>query len=269
MTPVSRVEMYLAKICGEDVELPIPQTRKEVFLAIIAGESYEKPVPSSRVELYLAKILGDDVPLPIPQSREEIFLAAIAGVEYPLPYPESRIEYWLHKWATYEEWSTITGNPVSFTAKAAPLRQLQVAISPALYHLFYETTRGEVEVEVAATPQLIRSTEGDTDIVQTLLRFRFLSSDGICDVGSKAGISQSALNAPPVIKAIAEGEAEPDGLVVIHKFAAVDEIGRHERILIGLLVFITYVTVITSPFILRFRTWSILEFGDIIELRTT
>ena len=130
MTPVSRVEMYLAKICGEDVELPIPQTRKEVFLAIIAGESYEKPVPSSRVELYLAKILGDDVPLPIPQSREEIFLAAIAGVEYPLPYPESRIEYWLHKWATYEEWSTITGNPVSFTAKAAPLRQLQVAISP-------------------------------------------------------------------------------------------------------------------------------------------
>ena len=138
-----------------------------------------------------------------------------------------------------------------------------------LYHLFYETTRGEVEVEVAATPQLIRSTEGDTDIVQTLLRFRFLSSDGICDVGSKAGISQSALNAPPVIKAIAEGEAEPDGLVVIHKFAAVDEIGRHERILIGLLVFITYVTVITSPFILRFRTWSILEFGDIIELRTT
>ena len=130
MIPISRVEMYLAKICGEDVELPIPQTRKEVFLAIIAGESYEKPVPSSRVELYLAKILGDDVPLPIPQSREEIFLAKIAGVEYPLPYPESRIEYWLHKWATYEEWETITGNPVSFTAKAAPLRQLSVAFSP-------------------------------------------------------------------------------------------------------------------------------------------
>lgn len=130
MIPISRVEMYLAKICGEDVELPIPQTRKEVFLAIIAGESYEKPVPSSRVELYLAKILGDGVPLPIPQSREEIFLAKIAGVEYPLPYPESRIEYWLHKWATYEEWSTITGNPVSFTAKAAPLRKLEVAFSP-------------------------------------------------------------------------------------------------------------------------------------------
>ena len=130
MIPISRVEMYLAKICGEDVELPIPQTRKEVFLAIIAGESYEKPVPSSRVELYLAKILGDDVPLPIPQSREEIFLAKIAGVEYPLPYPESRIEYWLHKWATYEEWETISGNPVSFTAKAAPLKQLKVAFSP-------------------------------------------------------------------------------------------------------------------------------------------
>ena len=130
MIPISRVEMYLAKICGEDVELPIPQTRKEVFLAIIAGESYEKPIPSSRVELYLAKILGDDVPLPLPQSREEIFLAKIAGVEYPLPYPESRIEYWLHKWATYEEWETITGNPVSFTAKAAPLKQLKVAFSP-------------------------------------------------------------------------------------------------------------------------------------------
>ena len=130
MIPISRVEMYLAKICGEDVELPIPQTRKEVFLAIIAGESYEKPIPSSRVELYLAKILGDDVPLPLPQSREEIFLAKIAGVEYPLPYPESRIEYWLHKWATYEEWETITGNPVSFTARNAPLKQLKVAFSP-------------------------------------------------------------------------------------------------------------------------------------------
>ena len=28
------------------------------------------------------------------------------------------------------KWATITGNPVTFTAKAAPLRQLKVAFSP-------------------------------------------------------------------------------------------------------------------------------------------
>lgn len=99
MEPIARIELFLAKITGEDVELPVPQTRAELFLAKIAGESVELPAPQSRLELFLAKIAGQDVELPEPQARVELYLAAIAGeaVDPPEDYA-SRLEYYLGKW---------------------------------------------------------------------------------------------------------------------------------------------------------------------------
>ena len=111
--------------------LPVPQTRFELYLANIAGESYELPAPNSRATLYLAKILGQDVELPEPQTRSELYLASIAGMSVQLPAaPTTREEWYLAKWAEDAGYVTITGNPVSFQAVAAKLRQLKIAFSP-------------------------------------------------------------------------------------------------------------------------------------------
>lgn len=59
-TPLSRVELYLAKACGMDVIVPEqPQSRLEQFLAIIAGDdSIEMPTPIGLTEHWLAYVLG-------------------------------------------------------------------------------------------------------------------------------------------------------------------------------------------------------------------
>lgn len=58
MGPQSRNEQYLAKIAGENADLPeFPQSRTEQYLAKIAGEDVEVPEhPQSRAEEYLAVI---------------------------------------------------------------------------------------------------------------------------------------------------------------------------------------------------------------------
>ena len=131
MIPQTRTDLFLAKITGEDVALPVPQTRFELYLANIAGESYELPAPNSRATLYLAKILGQNVVLPVPQTRSELYLAAIAGMSVQLPAaPTTREEWYLAKWAEDAGYVTITGNPVTFSAVAAKLKQLKIAFSP-------------------------------------------------------------------------------------------------------------------------------------------
>ena len=59
-TPLSRVELYLAKACGMDVTIPQqPLSRLEQFLAILAGDTtIEIPTPMSLTEQWLAYVLG-------------------------------------------------------------------------------------------------------------------------------------------------------------------------------------------------------------------
>ena len=57
LTPVTREEMYLAKIAGADVQIPAPVTRKEQYLAAIAGMEIETPEPVTREECFLADLL--------------------------------------------------------------------------------------------------------------------------------------------------------------------------------------------------------------------
>lgn len=99
MEPIARIELFLAAITGESVELPAPETRAELFLAKIAGQSVELPTPQSRFELFLAKIAGESVTLPIPATRSELYLAAIAGETVEPPeFPQTRLEYFLEQW---------------------------------------------------------------------------------------------------------------------------------------------------------------------------
>ena len=132
--PTTRSEAYLAKICGEDAELPEPQTRTDLFLAALAGADVVTPEPRTRSEIFLASILGQGVELPAPQSRLEIFLAKVAGLDVETPEPQTRLEMYLDEWAqgggepTYE---TVTGAIATFTTlRAALLQSLIVNIDP-------------------------------------------------------------------------------------------------------------------------------------------
>lgn len=57
-TPLSRVELYLAKAAGMDVTPPEPKSRLELFLAKIAGMDVEMPAPLSLKEMWLAHVAG-------------------------------------------------------------------------------------------------------------------------------------------------------------------------------------------------------------------
>ena len=50
--PLTRYQMYLAKIAGRDIEIPYPETRLEYFLAKAAGMDITVPVPITREEIY-------------------------------------------------------------------------------------------------------------------------------------------------------------------------------------------------------------------------
>lgn len=55
--PITRKEMYLNKVAGNDGALPSePITRKEMYLAKAAGVAVETPEPVTREEMYLDAI---------------------------------------------------------------------------------------------------------------------------------------------------------------------------------------------------------------------
>lgn len=81
-----RIELYLRKILGEDVELPErPITRVEAFLAYKCGEDVELPTPMTRIEMFLAKDTSvEPAEMPEPQTRIEYYLLNLqagGGVE--------------------------------------------------------------------------------------------------------------------------------------------------------------------------------------------
>ena len=81
-----RIELYLRKILGEDVELPErPITRVEAFLAYRCGEDVELPTPITRIEMFLAKDTSvEPAEMPEPQTRIEYYLLNLqagGGVE--------------------------------------------------------------------------------------------------------------------------------------------------------------------------------------------
>ncbi|MBQ6121424.1 MAG: hypothetical protein IJI59_06750 [Clostridia bacterium] len=128
MNAQTRLELFLAKICGENVVTPAPETDVELYLANIAGESHVLPPPNSRWEYYLAAILGQNVEIPAPQARSEFYLAVLAGADYGLPVPQTRIDCWLALWAASSGGTivTVSGTAplVLQNAVAKPIRSL-------------------------------------------------------------------------------------------------------------------------------------------------
>lgn len=124
---ITRIEKYLAKIIGEDVELPeSPIYREEFYLAKIAGETVSVlPTPITRIDFYLAKIAGENVELPTPITRIDRYLAKIAGdedVELP-PRPLSEAEKYLAQWAATPQGEAVTITGVSPLLLAAALEK--------------------------------------------------------------------------------------------------------------------------------------------------
>lgn len=82
-----RIELYLRKINGEDVQLPeYPVTTIEKFLAYKCGEDVELPEPVTRLEMLLAKDTPvEPAELPEPQTMIEYYVlnmqAGGGGVE--------------------------------------------------------------------------------------------------------------------------------------------------------------------------------------------
>lgn len=100
--PVSadRLKIYVDCIINNTPDnIPEPVCRIETFLAKIAGADIETPTPYARAELYLAKIYGDSVELPPrPISRMDYYLAKLAGGNVEPPEPETEIDFSLQKW---------------------------------------------------------------------------------------------------------------------------------------------------------------------------
>ena len=128
MKPITRIERYLAYITRDEdsTEIDDPIIRVEMYLAKIAGIEVEIPErPITRVEMYLAKIAGEDVDIPDrPITRIEMYLAAIAGEEREVPDPITRVEQYLYAWVNLgPAWEIVTITGVSPLALQKALQQ--------------------------------------------------------------------------------------------------------------------------------------------------
>ena len=132
LTPLYNKEFYLAYLCGEDVELPIPDGNTEHYLAYLCGMDVPIPDPLYTKEFYLAYKCGMDVELPEPGPyRIDQYLAKWCGMDVEVPEPMYRIEYWLAQLANSGELKTVTGNPISVSdALAKPAESLVIEILP-------------------------------------------------------------------------------------------------------------------------------------------
>lgn len=139
-TPLSRVELYLAKAAGMDVTPPEPKSRLELFLAKIAGMDVEMPAPLSLKEMWLAQVAGSAPiePLAIEgafyidnQKVDVRYLAVAAGViGATLPEkPQNRKEQY---WAVIASGGPIvgvlkyvTGTNITLTDVVSGIEELQ------------------------------------------------------------------------------------------------------------------------------------------------
>ena len=94
---MGRIEQFIEAII-KGTTPPDPISREELFLAKIAGADIVPPKPVFRREYYLAKIAGMDCEIPTPIFREDFYLAAIAGADIEVPDPVYSMDKLLYKW---------------------------------------------------------------------------------------------------------------------------------------------------------------------------
>ena len=135
ITPITRKELYLAKIIGEDVDIPeTAKTREELFFLKILDNSSKIPEPITREEVFLAKIAGQDVELPEPKTRLELFLAKAAGVEIETPTPITREEIFWSNYSAIVDFEVEGVPPLTYKAIEGTLEN---------YRIYGNTVNGE------------------------------------------------------------------------------------------------------------------------------
>lgn len=106
MQPITRKEIYLAKMSGDySGNVPEPVTRMDYYMAYAAG-AYSGPLPKPirQQEFYWAYICGaTDIELPAPVTRIDMYLAATCGGMILLPEPITREKIYLSKIAKQSE----------------------------------------------------------------------------------------------------------------------------------------------------------------------
>lgn len=128
MTPITRKELYLNKIVGNnDYETPEkPITEEEFFFAEILGEAVQAPEPLTRYQMYLAKIAGKDVEIPYPETRLEYFLAKAAGMEIETPTPITREEIFWSNYHAIVDFEVEGIPPLTYKAVASALKDYKI-----------------------------------------------------------------------------------------------------------------------------------------------
>ena len=127
ITPITRKELYLAKIIGEDVDIPeTAKTREELFFLKILDNFSKIPEPITREELFLAKISGQDVELPEPKTRLELFLAKAAGVEIETPTPITREEIFWSNYPVIVDFEVEGIPPLTYKAVKGTLKNYRI-----------------------------------------------------------------------------------------------------------------------------------------------
>ena len=75
LTPITRKEMFTAKLVGKEIETPSPITRIEKIM------NGDKLTPITREEMFIARASGQEIKVPTPITRKEIFLNEISPKE--------------------------------------------------------------------------------------------------------------------------------------------------------------------------------------------
>lgn len=170
MEPITRKEMYLAKICGDySGTVPEPVTRIDYYMAYAAG-TYNGPLPRPIVqqEFYWAYICGaTDIDLPEPVTRVDMYLDAICGGMILLPEPITLEEIYLAKIAKQSQYvsKTAAGRTIVLTDSFdAPFEDLKV-----YGHTTQKTTTGAqlLDIDSMLNDCLIKNDDGSYSILKT------------------------------------------------------------------------------------------------------
>ena len=130
MDPVTRKELYLAKLSGLDIDIPDPVTREEMFLAKLCGVDVETPSPITRYETFLNELVNGEFSND-PITRLEKMIVKSAGIDIPAEQPVTREEYYWSNIEAGDQLNTFVGSIVRFSAKHAKnIKSIQAAFSP-------------------------------------------------------------------------------------------------------------------------------------------
>lgn len=128
MIPITRKELYLNKIVGND-DYSVPEkpiSEEEFFFAEILGEAVQAPEPFTRYQMYLAKIAKREIEIPYPETRLEYFLAKAAGMDITVPAPITREEIYWSNYTAIMEFEVENVPPLAYKAIEGTLKNYRI-----------------------------------------------------------------------------------------------------------------------------------------------